>query len=89
MFSEKTSDETGVRFEYSPQKSLRCLAQETRILKFPACTSSELLKLKPLKTTVVDELQPFDFYNWILHNGDIDPYLIFFSNKACFTYMGK
>ena len=60
--------------------------------------ASKLLKWKPYKRTVVHELLPHDhakrlnFSNWILqivHNGIIDPHLIFsFLTKHGSIYMG-
>jgi hypothetical protein len=50
-------EEIGARLEHAPRKSLRCLAQETGILK-SAATATKLLKLTQYKVTVLHALQP-------------------------------
>jgi hypothetical protein len=95
MLTEEKLDEIGARPEHTPQKSLRHFAQETGFKITPSC--HRLLKMKPFKTTVVHELQPYDsvnsvnFCNWILqsvHGGEIDPHLIF-SGKAWLHLHGE
>jgi hypothetical protein len=49
VLSKEKLDEISARLEHTPQKSLRCLAQETRISKSSAQTATKLLKLKPFK----------------------------------------
>jgi hypothetical protein len=47
----------GDGLEHTPQKSLRCLAQETCTLKSSAAIATKLLKIWPYKVTVVNTLQ--------------------------------
>jgi hypothetical protein len=49
MFTEEKEDEVGVRLEYSPQKLLRYLVQETDIAKSSTAEVTKLLKFKPYK----------------------------------------
>jgi hypothetical protein len=74
-------------------KSLRHLAQDTRVSKPSARTVTKPLKIKPCKTTVVHELQPHDgtnrvnICNWILQSvnvGEITSHLILSSDEASF-----
>lgn len=97
VLTEEKLDEVGERLEHTPKKSLRRLAQETGISKTSAWKATKLLKLKPYKVIVVQELQPRDyeirvnFSNWILRNVNdrvIDPHLIFFSDEAWFHLHG-
>ena len=60
VLMEQKLEEIGERLENSPQKSLRRLAQETNISKALAWKATKLLKLKPYKFTVVQELLPHD-----------------------------
>jgi hypothetical protein len=43
VFTEEKPDKVGARLEHTPQKSLRCLAQETSISKLPAAKAMKLL----------------------------------------------
>jgi hypothetical protein len=52
VFTEKL-DGTGARLERTLRKSLKYLAQETRVSEFSARTATQLLKLRPYKTTVI------------------------------------
>ncbi|XP_069683792.1 probable ATP-dependent RNA helicase DDX52 isoform X1 [Periplaneta americana] len=49
VLTEEKLDEIGARLENTPQKSLKCLAQETGISKSSAAVATKLLKLKPFK----------------------------------------
>jgi hypothetical protein len=51
-------DDTGARIERTPRKSLKRLAQETGVSKSSARTATQLLKLRPYKTTAIHALRP-------------------------------
>ena len=57
---QRKLDEIGQTLERSPRKSLSRLSQETGVSQFSAWKATTLLKLKPYKITVVQELQPRD-----------------------------
>jgi hypothetical protein len=85
------------RLEHTPRKSLKRLAQETGVSKFTARRETQLLKLRPFKTTVTNALQPRDpvsmvqFCSWFVQSvveGEIDPQLTFFSDEALFHLQG-
>jgi hypothetical protein len=42
-------DNTAVKLEHTPRKSLKCLAQETGARKSSARTATQLLKFRPYK----------------------------------------
>lgn len=97
VLTEEKLDQIGERLEHTPQKSLNRLAQETGISKSSARTAAKLLKLKPYKIPVVQELRQTDpdrrvrFCNWVLEkvdSGEIDPKLLFFSDEALFHLNG-
>jgi hypothetical protein len=88
VLTEEKLDDIGARLENSPRKSLKRLARN----------ATKLLKLKPYKSRQVHELQPRDpasrvnFCNWMLqsiHDGEIDPNLILFSDEAWFHLNGE
>jgi hypothetical protein len=65
--------------------------------KSAARKATKLLKLRPYKTKVVYALKEHDpvarihFYNWFLqsvHDGEVDPQLVFFSDEAWFSLRG-
>ena len=60
VLTEEKLDEIGQTLEHSPRKSLSRLSQETGVSQFSAWKATTLLKLKPYKITVVQELQPHD-----------------------------
>lgn len=81
MHTEKKLDETGTGLEHIMLKYIKCLAQESEVLKSSAQTATKFLTMKPFKT-VVHKLQSYDpankvnFCNWILqyiHGGETDP----------------
>jgi hypothetical protein len=93
LSAEEKLDVIGDRLEHTPRKSLKHLAQETGMSKSSARMGTQLLKLRPYKTTVIHALQPcnpasrFHFCNWFLQSVlecEIDLQLIFFSDEACF-----
>jgi hypothetical protein len=93
VLTEEKLDDKGARLEYTPRKSLKCLAQKTGVTRSSARTATELLNLTPCKTTVINALQPRDptsgvhFCSWFLQSaveGEIDPQLTFFSDDAWF-----
>jgi hypothetical protein len=73
---------TGARFQHTPRKSLTRLAQETGVSKSSARTATQLLKLRPCKTTVIQHcsrtiqqagfISAVGFYN-LVAEGKIDP----------------
>jgi transposase len=78
---EEKLDEIGARLEHTPRKSLKHLAQETGVSKCSARIATQLLKLRPYKTTVIHALQPRNpasrvrFCSWFLQSvveGEID-----------------
>jgi hypothetical protein len=81
VLTEEKLDDTGTRIEHTPRKSLKRIAQETGVSKSNARSSTQLLKLRPGKTTVIHVLQPRDstsrvhFCCWFLQSvvGEIDP----------------
>ncbi|PSN49543.1 hypothetical protein C0J52_04992 [Blattella germanica] len=60
VLTEEKLDEIAFRLEISPRKSLRRLAQEVGVSKTSVQHATKLLKLKPYKTRVVDQLLPTD-----------------------------
>jgi hypothetical protein len=56
VLTEEKLDDTRARLEHTPRKSLKCLVQETQALKSSARKPTELLKLRPYKTTVIHAL---------------------------------
>jgi hypothetical protein len=55
--TEESLDDIGARLERTPRKSQR-LAQETRVSKSSARRATQLLRLRPYKTTAIHSLQP-------------------------------
>jgi hypothetical protein len=53
VLTEEKLDDIGARLEYTPTKSLKCLVQETGVTKSNAGMATQLLKLRPNKTTVI------------------------------------
>jgi hypothetical protein len=53
VFTEKL-DVMGARLEHTHRKSFKHLAQETRVSEFSARRATQLLKLRPYKTTVIN-----------------------------------
>jgi hypothetical protein len=97
VFTDERLDDIGGRLEHTPRKSLQRLAQETGMSKCSARTSTQLLKLRRYKTTVIHTLQPRNsasrvrFYNWFLQSvavGEIDLQLTSFSDEAWFHLQG-
>jgi hypothetical protein len=79
-------DDIGARPERTPRKSLKRLAQETGVSVSSTRSATQLLKLRPYKTTVIHALQPRDsasrvrFCSWFLQSDvedEIDPQLTF------------
>jgi hypothetical protein len=60
MLTEEELDAIGTRLEYTPRKSLKRLAQETGVSKSSARSTTQLLKLRPYKTTGIHALRPHD-----------------------------
>jgi hypothetical protein len=96
MLAEKLHDIED-RLGHTPRKSLELLAQETAVSKCSARRATQLLKLRPHKTTVTHALQPHDpagmvhFCSWFIQSvvgGEIDSQLAFFSDDAWFHLQG-
>jgi hypothetical protein len=95
VLSEGKLDNIGARLEHTPRKSLKHLTQETAVLTSSTGMATQLLKLRPYKTTAIQQtLQPRDpaskvhFYSWVLQSvveGEIDPQLTYFLIKRGFT----
>ena len=60
VITEEKLYKIGQTLVRSPTKSLSRLSQETGVSQFSACKATTLLKLKPYKIAVVQELQPRD-----------------------------
>jgi hypothetical protein len=97
VLTEEKLDDIGARLRHMLKKSLKHLAQETGVSKSSARTPTQLLKLRPHKTTVIHALQPrnsasrFCFCSWFLQSvgeAQIDLQLTFFSYEAWFHLQG-
>jgi hypothetical protein len=97
VLTEEKLDDREARLEHAPSKSLKCLAQETGGSKSSARMATQLLKLRPYKTTVIHALQPRDpasrvhFCSWFLQSvveGELYLHLTFFSDEARFHLQG-
>lgn len=97
VLTEETLDNVGHALERSPRKSVRRLSQQMGISYGSVQKATRLLKLQPYKITAVQELKTGDpakrlqFCEWVLksvHDGEIDPYLIFFSDESWFHLSG-
>jgi hypothetical protein len=97
VLTEEKQDDVGTRLEHTPRKSLKRLAQETGVSKSRARTATQLLKLRPYKTTVLHALQSrppasrVHFCSWFLQSvvdGEIDQQLTLFSDEAWFHLRG-
>jgi response regulator of citrate/malate metabolism len=51
--TEEKLNNIGTRLEHTPRKSLKCLAQETGVSRSTARKATQLLNLRPYKTTVI------------------------------------
>jgi hypothetical protein len=96
VLTEEKLDDIEARFEHTPRKSLKRLAQETGVSKSSARTATQLLKLGPYKTAIhvlQRAIQLAVFVSAVdscsLHvEGEIDPQLTFFSDEAWFRLQG-
>jgi hypothetical protein len=88
---EETLRDIGAKLEHTPRKSLKCLSQETGESKSSARWVTQLLKLRPYKTTVIHAFQQRDtasrvhFCSWFLQSvveGESDQQLTFFSDEV-------
>jgi hypothetical protein len=74
VLAEEKIDDIEARVEHTPGKSLKCLAQEIGVSKSCARRATQLLMLRPYKTTVIHALQPLDrasmvyFCYWFLQS---------------------
>jgi hypothetical protein len=75
VLTEKKLGDIWARLEHTPTESLKCLAQETGVSMSSARMKTELLNLKPYKTTVIRALQRCDpasrvhFCSWFLQSA--------------------
>jgi hypothetical protein len=53
VLTEEKLDDIGARLEHTARQSLKCRAQETGVSKSSARTATQLLNLRPYKTTVI------------------------------------
>jgi hypothetical protein len=53
MLTKEKLDDIGARLEHIPRKSLKHPTQETGVSKSSARRATQLLKLRPYKTTVI------------------------------------
>jgi hypothetical protein len=90
-------DDAGARLEHARIKLLKCLAHESGVSKSSARTATELLKLRPYKTTAIQALKPRDpaiivhSCSWFLQSvvvGESSPNLIFFFYEAWLHLQG-
>jgi hypothetical protein len=97
VLTEEKLYDIGARLEHTPRKSLKHLAQGTEKSKSSAKMATQLLKLRPYKTTAIHALQPRNsasrirFCSWFLQSvvgREIDPQLTFFSDEAGFHLQG-
>jgi hypothetical protein len=54
VLAEEKVDGIGARLEHTPRKSLKRLAQETGVSVSTAKRATQLLELRPYKTTVIN-----------------------------------
>jgi hypothetical protein len=57
VLTEEKLDDIGAILERTPRKSLKRIAQGTGVLKSNARMATQLLKLRPSKTTAIHTLQ--------------------------------
>jgi hypothetical protein len=98
VLTEEKLDDIGNKLEHTPRKSLKRLAQETWVSKSSARGATQLLKLKPCKTTVIyaslrarNLARRIHFCSWFpqsVAKGEINPQLTFFSDEAWFHLQG-
>jgi hypothetical protein len=92
MLVEKKLDDIEAGFKHTSRKSLKRLAQEVEMSKSSARTATQLLKLRPYKTTVIHTLQPQGSFLQLVFTfccrRKIDSQLIFFSDEAWFHLQG-
>jgi hypothetical protein len=60
VLTEEKLGDIGARLEHTPRKPLKHLAQKTGVSKSSARRVTQLLKLRPYKTTVIHGLEPRD-----------------------------
>jgi hypothetical protein len=53
VLTEEKVDDIGARLEHTHRKSLKCLAQEIGVSESSARRATQLQKLRPYKTTVI------------------------------------
>ena len=97
VLTEEKIDDINTSFTRSPNKSVRRVAQQVGISKTSVHRATKILKLKPYRVSIVQQLQPRDdqarinFCNWILQHivdGIVNPHLLIFSDEAWFHLSG-
>jgi hypothetical protein len=90
-------DEIGARLEYTSRKSLEHLAQETGVSKSSARMATQLLKLRPYKTTIIhttcilaiqQQGSFLQLVSAVVVEGEVNPQLAFLSDEARFHLQG-
>jgi hypothetical protein len=67
VLAEEKLDALGAILEHTPRKSLKRLTQETGVSKSSTRKATQLLKLRPYKTTAIHALQPHLTHEALLH----------------------
>jgi hypothetical protein len=97
ILTEEKLDKIGAHLEGSPKKSLRQLALQCKVSKSAAHIATELLKLKPYRTTVVHQLllpeaeARINYCRWfqqLVCDGMVDADLMFYTDKVWFHLSG-
>ena len=92
VLKKETLDDIGERLEHTPQKSLKCLSQETGVSVSSVQRATKLLmKLKQYKIPVhqPDPNKRLQFCNWVLEKVNSGCKRNFFSNEAWFYLHGQ
>jgi hypothetical protein len=63
VFVKERLDDVGTTLEHIPRKSVKYLAQKSAVSKSSARRATQLLKIRPYKTTAIHALQPCDPVN--------------------------
>jgi hypothetical protein len=97
VLTEEKLDGIGAKLDHTPRKSMKRLVQETGVSKSSARRVTQLLNLRPYKTTVIHAFQPCDpasrvhFCSWFLQSvikGEINKQLTFFTDEVRFHFEG-
>lgn len=97
VLTEDTLEDMQARLQVSPRKSSRRLAQECGISKTSVLRGLKSLKFYPYKVSVVHRLKDTDWPARVnfcremlrsVHDGNVDPSLLFMSDEAWFHLSG-